>query len=163
MKRLTQEIRYDGATPERVWAMQQQPEFRDAVSEYQRYTRRDITITPSGAGMSVRIDQYRPATEAPAFAKKFVGDEINVLHEEEWSSPTSGRLNVTIPGKPGSMTATVRVTSDDAGVTLLVEGEVTAKIPLIGGKIEDFISGMFARALRAENKVGIKWLAEGKA
>jgi hypothetical protein len=32
-------------------------------------------------------------------------------------------------------------------------------IPLVGGKIEDLISGLLLKALKAENKVGREYLA----
>lgn len=158
MKKLTHEMRYDGATLDQVVAMLRDPAFREAVCEYQRYPRRDITVTPVGEGMSVRLDQYRPTDDVPSFARKLVGSELNILQEEEWSSPTSGRLSVTIPGKPGSMTGTITLAEVDGGVTETVDAEVVAKIPLIGGKLEDFISGIFLRALKAENKVGVRFL-----
>ena len=159
MKTLSHVLRYDGATLDQVVTMLRDPEFRDAVCAYQRYTRRDVTITPKGDGMSVRIDQYRPADEVPSFAKKLVGSEINILQEEEWSSSTSGTLDVTIPGKPGSMEGSIRIVEVDGGVTETVEAQVKVGIPLIGGKLEDFIGGMLLRALKAENRVGRKWLA----
>jgi len=67
---------------------------------------------------------------------------------------------VTIPGKPGEMFGTIKVVGDDAGVTETVDVQVKANIPLLGGKLEDFIAGMLLRALKAENRVGVKWLAE---
>ncbi|HET7684357.1 MAG TPA: DUF2505 domain-containing protein [Marmoricola sp.] len=163
MKRIEHEMRYDGATPEQVYAMLGDAAFREEVCEYQHFPRREVTITPQGsgtsAGMSVRVDQYRPADDVPGFAKKLVGDEINILQEEEWSSPTQADLSVTIPGKPGSMTGTIRLVRDDAGTTEVVSAQVKVNIPLVGGKVEGFIGDMLLRALRAENKVGVRWLA----
>jgi len=158
-KRLKHDMRYDGATPEQVYAMLADPAFREEVCEYQRYPKRTITITPTGAGMSVKVDQVRPAKEVPSFAKKLVGDEINIVQEESWSSPTTGTLHVTIPGKPGDMKGTITLTGDAEGTTETVDVEVKASIPLIGGKIESFIAEILLRALRAETKVGRDWLA----
>ncbi len=160
MKSLRHEMRYDGATPGQVYAMLSNPEFRDRVCEYQRYPRRTVAITPSGAGMTVKIDQYRPATEVPSFARKLVGEELNIVQEESWSSPTNGDLHVTIPGKPGDMLGTITLVGDATGTTETVAVDVKASIPLIGGKIEGLISEMLVRALRAETKVGRIWLAE---
>jgi hypothetical protein len=159
-KRLRHDMRYDGATPEQVYAMLATPGFREAVCEYQRYPERTVEITPAGQGMRVRVDQYRPADEVPSFAKKLVGARINILQEETWHSPASADLSVTIPGKPGEMFGTIKVVGDDAGVTETVDVQVKANIPLLGGKLEDFIAGMLLRALKAENRVGVKWLAE---
>lgn len=154
------ELRYDGATPEQVYAMLSDPEFRDAVCEFQRYPRREVTITPTAAGMDVKVDQHRPATEVPSFARKLVGEELNIVQTETWSSATSAALHVTIPGKPGDMKGTVTLTGDATGTTEVVAVEVKASIPLIGGKIESLIGDMLGKALRAENKVGKDWLAQ---
>jgi len=158
-KQVRYELRYDGAGVEQVWAMLSDPGFRDAVCEYQRYPRREVTIEPTSAGMTVKVDQHRPAHGVPSFARKLVGDELNIVQEESWSSHTEARLHVTIPGKPGDMLGTVKLTEVDGGVTEVVAVEVKASIPLVGGKIETMIGDMLGKALRAENKVGREWLA----
>src|SRR5690348_3276771 len=157
-KRLRHELRYDGAAPEQVYAMLATPDFREAVCEYQRYPERTVEITPVGRGMRVRVDQYRPADEVPSFAKKLVGAKVNILQEETWHSSTSADLSVTIPGKPGEMLGTITVVGDGDGVTETVDVQVKVNIPLLGGKLENFIAGMLLRALKAENRVGVKWL-----
>jgi len=162
-KKIHHEIKYDGATPEQVYAMLATPEFREKVCEYQRYPKRFVTITPTGAGMTVKVDQYRPATEVPSFAKKLVGDEINIVQDEVWSSPTSASLEVTIPGKPGEMKGSIAIAPSPAGTVETVKVEVKVNIPLIGGKIEGFIADILVRALRAETKVGREWLSEAKS
>jgi hypothetical protein len=158
-KKVRYEMRYDGATPEQVYAMLATPDFREQVCEFQRFPRRTVTITPNGDGMAVKVDQFRPATEVPSFARKFVGEEINIVQEETWHSPTSADLTVTIPGKPGDMNGTVTLTGDATGTTEVVEVDVKVSIPVVGGKIEGFIGEMLTKALRAENKVGRDWLA----
>lgn len=158
-KQVRYELRYDGATPEQVYTMLADPAFREAVCEFQRFPRREVSITPTGSGMEVTVDQHRPATEVPSFARKLVGDEINIVQTESWSSPTAATLHVTIPGKPGDMQGTVTLTAVDGGTTEVVDVAVKASIPLIGGKLETMISDMLGKALRAENKVGRDWLA----
>jgi hypothetical protein len=157
-KSVRYELRYDDATPEQVYAMLADPEFRDAVCQYQRFPRREVTITPTAAGMDVKVDQYRPATEVPSFARKLVGEELNIVQTESWSSATEASLHVTIPGKPGDMKGTVTLTAVDGGTTEVVAVEVKTSIPLIGGKIETLIGDMLGKAVRAENRVGKDWL-----
>jgi hypothetical protein len=157
--RIRHELRYDGATPEQVYAMLATPEFRERVCEFQRFPRRTVTITPNGAGMVVKVDQHRPATEVPSFARKLVGEEINIVQDETWHSPTSADLAVTIPGKPGHMNGAVTLTGDGSGTTEVVEVEVKVAVPLIGGRLEGFIGDMLLKALKAENRVGRDWLA----
>ena len=158
-KSISHDLRYDGATPEQVHAMLADPSFREEVCAYQGYPEREVSVTREGDGMTVTVDQHRPADEVPSFARKFVGDEINILQEEDWSVPTHGDLTVTIPGKPGHMAGTIVLKGDDAGTTETVNVEVRVKIPLVGGKIEAFIADMLLKALKAENRVGKDWLA----
>ncbi|WP_310964374.1 DUF2505 domain-containing protein [Nocardioides terrisoli] len=160
MKQLRHDMRYDGATTEQVYTMLANPDFREKVCDFQRFPKRTVTITPSDTGMAVRIDQFRPADEVPSFAKKFVGAEINIVQEEQWSSHTSADLTVAIPGKPGDMSGTVSLAESDGGTTETVSVDIKVNIPLVGGKIEDLISGLLLRALKAENKVGRDWLAQ---
>lgn len=162
MKALKHDLEYPGATPEEVYAMLATPEFREAVCEYQGFPRRTVSISPTGDGMTVKVDQYRPATEVPSFARKLVGDEINIVQDEQWSSHTDMDLQVSIPGKPGTMNGTVVLRGHDGGTTETVAVEVKVNIPLIGGKLETLIADMLLRALKAENKVGVRWLAEGR-
>lgn len=158
MKKINHETRYDGATADEVFAMLGDADYRDAVGRYQLYTRRDVTMTPSGDGFTAVMDQFRPADEVPSFAKKFVGAEINIKQEEAWRSPAEGTITVGIPGKPGSMEGTARIAADEEGSTIVVDAQVKVSIPLIGGKLEDFIGSMMIRALKAEGKVGRRWL-----
>jgi hypothetical protein len=110
--------------------------------------------------MTVSIDQVQAAEGIPSFARKFVGDEINIVQKEAWSSPTAAAVNVEIPGKPGEIRGTVSITEDEAGTTENVRMDVKVGIPLVGGKIEVLIAELLTKALRAENHVGRQWLAE---
>ncbi|MGN6253332.1 MAG: DUF2505 domain-containing protein [Marmoricola sp.] len=159
MKTLTHDMRYDGATAADVYAMLGTAAFREEVCAYTGFPRRTVTVDDAGSGMHVRIDQYRPADEIPGFARKFIGAEINIVQEETWTSPTAADLTVTIPGKPGEMAGTIALAEDDGGTTEHVRVEITVKIPLVSGKLEDLIASMLLKALKAENAVGRKWLA----
>jgi hypothetical protein len=110
--------------------------------------------------MTVRIDQHRPTEGVPSFAHRFVGDDIHIVQEEEWTSPGApAALKVTIPGKPGHMQGSIRLTEVDGGVTETVHVDIRVGIPLVGGKIEGLISDLLEQALVAENRVGREWLS----
>ena len=106
MKKVSEELRYDGATIEQVHEMLADPAFREQVCESQGYIRHTVQIERDGQGMTVSIDQIQAAHGIPGFAKKFVGDEIHIVQTEDWTSPEKGNIHVTIPGKPGEMSGT---------------------------------------------------------
>ena len=159
MKKVSEELRYDGATIEQVHEMLADPAFREAVCDYQRVRGRTVTIDAQGSGMSVVVDQVQAADGIPSFARKFVGEEINIVQSEDWTSPEKGNIHVTIPGKPGEMAGTALLTQDPDGTTETVNLTVKVNIPLVGGKIEGLVAGLLSKALRAEHKVGRDWLA----
>lgn len=149
-----QELAYD-APVEAVAAMLADPAFREEVLERQRVLRGSVSVD----GSRVRIEQVQSARGIPAFATKFVGDEITIVQEEVWRTPTEGDITVTIPGKPGDMTGTATLAPRGDGTVETVDLTVRVGIPLVGGKIEKLIADLLAKALRKEHQVGTEWLA----
>ncbi len=159
-KRITHEMSYD-ATLAEVAAMLGDADFRRAVSDRQGVIRAEVDVTPRGEGKHVRIEQVQTAQGIPSFAKKFVGEEIHIVQEEEWGSPDAADVTVTIPGKPGDMAGTARLVESGSGTVETVDLTVRVSIPLVGGKIEGLIADLLLKALRTEEKVGKEWLARG--
>ena len=153
-----QELEYD-ASPAEVYAMLADPAFREAVCEAGDSVRHQVSISPDGDGMSVSVDQVQPAAGIPSFAKKIVGDEIEILQREEWSSDTDASLDVSIPHKPGHLKGTITLREKGSGTVETVDAEVKVHIPIVGGKLEKLISDMLGSALRSEHRVGKAWLA----
>ena len=159
MRKVSEELRYDGATIEQVHEMLADQAFREKVCDYQGVLRHKVTVNARGAGMTVKIDQVQAAKGIPGFARKFVGDEINIVQTEDWTAPEKGNIHVVIPGKPGEMSGTALLTEDPDGTTETVNLSVKVNIPLAGGKIEGLIGDLLSKALRAEHRVGVDWLA----
>ena len=157
-KRLKHDLTYD-APVDAVAAMLADPAFREEVCDYQRVISKKVTVTRSGDGMDVVIDMVQPARGIPGFAQKFVGDTINIVQSESWSSPTQGDITVSIPGKPGEMAGTAVLKESGSGTVETVELTVKVNIPLVGGKLEGLIAGLLEKALVAENTVGRDWLS----
>lgn len=159
MKKITEEWRYEGATLEQVFAMLSDASFREQVCDAQHVLRHDVTTERQGDRLKVTIDQAHDASGIPGFARKFVGEEINIVQREDWLSPAKGDIEVVIPGKPGEMTGTAHLTEDPDGVTETVNLSVKVNIPLVGGKVEGLVADMLLKALRTEAKVGRRYLA----
>jgi hypothetical protein len=152
--KLTKRLTYD-ATAEAVAAMLDDTGFREEVLARQRVVRGSVDID----GDVVVIEQVRSADDIPSFAKKFVGDEILIVQTENWTSPTSADVRLTIPGKPGEAVGTMELVEAGGTTTEVVDLDLTVKIPLVGGKIEQMIADMVGFALDVEQKVGREWLS----
>ena len=135
------------------------PAFREKVCDYQGVLRRTVQAQQDGKGVTVTIDQVHAAQGMPGVVKKFVGEEINIVQTEDWTAPEKGNLHITIPGKPGEMAGTALLTEDPQGTTETVNLSVKVNLPLVGGTIEGLVADLLTKALRAEHKVGVKWLA----
>ena len=157
-RRLVHELTYD-APMDAVAAMLADPSFREEVCEHQGVLRHLVSIDADDTGTEVTIDQVQAAHGIPSFAKKFVGDEINIVQEETWATPAEGVIRVTIPGKPGEISGTARLTGSGGVTTETVDLTVKVAIPIVGGKIEGLIADLLLKALKAENHVGRDYLA----
>jgi hypothetical protein len=158
MKRVSHTLTYPATTVDAVYAMLGDPAYRKAVGDYQRVTDFSCDIAPSDIGMWVRLEEAHGVDRIPGFAQKLVGNEIRFVQEETWSSPSTGDIHVTIPGKPGDITGTTSLTQSGDDVMEQIDLAVKVSIPLVGGKVEDLITDFVVRAFDAENKVGVKWL-----
>lgn len=152
------DLTYD-APVDAVTAMLADRAFREEVCDFIGVTRKSVVIEPVGDGLHVTIDQWQPTGRVPSFAKKFVGEEVNIVQREIWTTPLLGDIAVTIPGKPGDMNGTARISEAQGVTTESIEMTVKVGIPLIGGKIESYIASMLGKALKAENIVGREYLA----
>ena len=156
--KLTYELTYE-APLTAVGEMLMDPSFREQVCTAQRALRSEVSVGPGGGGMKVVIDQVQPAAGIPGFAKKFVGDEINLVQTELWSDMETGTVEIEIPGKPGQMSGTMTLREAGGTTTETVAMEIKVGIPLVGGKIESLIADLLRKALRVENALGRTHLA----
>ena len=157
------QMTYD-ATPAEVAEMLADRSFREQVCDAMRCVRQDVSVDGSGAEMLVVIDQTQEAKGLPGFAKKVVGDSLQIVQRETWKDDTSAVLALEIPGKPGRLDGTVTLADDGQGGTVeTVAGDLRVKLPMIGGKLEGLVADMLVRALRTEEKVGRAWLAGSKS
>lgn len=154
--RVSRQLAYDAPVGE-VSAMLHDPAFREEVLAAQDVLRGTVRVE----GPVVRVEQVRSADGLPSYARKIVGDEIEIVQEETWTAPGAADVHLTIPGKPGEMRGTLTLTEQGGGTLESVELTVKVNIPLVGGKIEGLIADLVGRALDKEHQTGRAWLARG--
>ena len=160
-KTIRHELTYD-APLEAVTAMLADPAFREEVCDATSACCAVDVTSPAASGATMRCASTSGSRPhgMPSFAKKIVGDEINIVQEEPWTSPTRATSRSRIPGKPGDDER--HAPSSRRGRRQTVETvELTVKvdIPLVGGKLEGLIADLLLKALKAENKVGRDYLS----
>lgn len=157
-KRLQQKLVYEAPLAE-VAAMLADTAFREEVCRNQRATSYDVSIEGDAGARTVRIQMDQPTDKVPSFAKKIVGESTTIVQTETWTSADRGDIHVSIPGKPGEMRGTATLVETGGVTTETVDLDITVKIPLIAGKIEELLAKLLGSALRAEERTGKAWLA----
>lgn len=156
---MTHRLRHDltyHAPADAVHAMLHNAVFREAVCERQHVLRHTVSVD----GDRVTIDQVHAARKIPSFAKRFVGDEINIVQTETWTTPTDADIDIQIPGKSsGTMKGTLRLVEVGEVTTEQIDLEINVGVPLVGGKVESLLSDLMLKALKRENEVGRVYLA----
>jgi hypothetical protein len=154
------ELRYD-AWPAEVFEMLADPAFREAVCEAMDVISADVELDRDGDGFTLVIDQLQKTDDLPGFARTFAGDSTQAIQRETWTSATSGSLAIEAPGKPTSISGTIRLEADGAGTKEIVELEIKVKVPLIGGKLEKLMAEKVQSGMDVERQVGHAWLNRG--
>jgi hypothetical protein len=70
-----------------------------------------------------------------------------------------GKLAVEIAGAPVSLHAVLSLAASGKGTVETIEGDLKARIPLLGNKIEESAAPAIQSAIRVEGETGMAWLA----
>ena len=137
------------------------PGFREQVAREAGAVEVAVQVTRDGDTAHAVIDTEQPTTGMPSLATRFLGGRLAIHQEEDWSSPTGGSLEVTIPGQPGRITGTVALTERDGLTVQTVDADVSVRIPLVGGKVEKLIGSVLGHVLKLQAQVGNERLRSG--
>lgn len=154
------------ADPDAVFATMTDPDV--LVAKYEALGHRNVEITFEGdADGAVTVVSRRDVPmDVPGFAKRFLSPMNAVEQTDRWEAPSDdgsrdGMWEVDARGVPVSVGGTLRISPGDDGSTVVtVAGEVTSSIPLVGGKLADFVGGDVERTLAAEEDFNDRHLAE---
>ena len=153
--KVTHSVRYD-ASVEDVYAMLSDPAFRERATRAQGATSVSVAVD----GGSVTIDFRRPNDDVPSFARKLAGgDELHATQAEQWTDEDySATMTISTAGVPAGISGTRTLVEDGDGTVDTFEGEATARIPLVGGKIEKLIAEKLHEGWDKEHVEGTAWL-----
>jgi Protein of unknown function (DUF2505) len=122
-----------------------------------------LTLDESG-GVDVVTTQWLRADRLPGVVQQFHRGDLTLVREEAWSPISDGQATATIklaiPGAPATLTGNAVLSSAGAGSRLEFHATVDVNIPLVGGKIENFIGSQLVDLLIAEQRFTTVWIAE---
>lgn len=110
-----------------------------------------------------QVTLLRALVEAPAEIRPFVGPTFTLTQESTWGPPAAdgardGTVRVTVDGAPVELVGTTRLAPTASGSTLDYAGDLTVRIPLLGGKLEKAVAPAVLEALGAQERVARDWL-----
>lgn len=124
------------------WPARKAAELRDGSEVVLREERPD-------GGVLMSVSRELPSGGVPGFLERFLPADGRVVQTDEWDPPTGserrGRWSASIPGAPAGLGGTLLLTPTGAGCRYVVEGEVTVRVPLIGGKAERFLGDLVVK------------------
>ncbi|MFC4001748.1 DUF2505 domain-containing protein [Prauserella oleivorans] len=120
--------------------------------------------TSTSDGVRYTLLQGVPAEKLPQAVRSLHKGDLMVRREHTWApsgAGYTGTIKAHVPGLPGDITASTELTGDGQGSVQATRGEVTVRIPLVGGKLEGFVAEQVTRLLEREAEFTATWLAHG--
>lgn len=122
-----------------------------------------LQLTADG-GVAVATTQVLRVDRLPAVVTQFHHGDLEIRRVENWTGLADGNADATvsgtIPGAPVSLTGSAQLTPANLKAHLAFHATVEVRVPLVGGKIENFIGHQLVDLLIAEQQFTTRWIAE---
>ena len=123
---------------------------------------------PSGDDGSIDVitTQVLRADRMPAVVTQFHRGDLRIRREERWEPTSDGSATATVTGSildsPASLTGTavLEPVPESGGARLTLRATVEVRIPLVGGKLENFIGSQLVELLIREQRFTTTWIGE---
>jgi Protein of unknown function (DUF2505) len=121
-------------------------------------------MTVDTEGIYVKTTQRLRADRLPGVVTQFHRGDLSLVREETWTPIRDGQatatIRVTIPGAPATLNGSaVLAPARSGGSRLDLKATVEVRVPLVGGKIENFIGSQLVDLLIAEQRFTTVWIA----
>jgi hypothetical protein len=143
----------------------------DAVkAKYEAIGQRDIELVrrdEKDDGSLTLVTRRVVPLDVPGFAKKVLSPSQTVVQTDAWEAPDTsgaraGTFTAESKGTPVQVSGKLRLSPDgDDACRNVSEVEIVAKVPLIGGRIADFVSKDARKAVDHEQTWTRQRLAGG--
>jgi hypothetical protein len=106
------------------------------------------------------------ADRLPAVVTQFHRGNLRIRREERWEPISNGSATATVTGSildsPASLTGTavLEPLPESGGARLTFRVTVEVRIPLVGGKLENFIGSQLVELLIQEQRFTMRWIGE---
>lgn len=121
----------------------------------------EVSGDPSEA-FTVTTSLEMPTDKVPDVVRPFVGSSVTVTERQEWQAPAEdgsrrGTMVLEVVGTPAGMTADLQMQGDAGSTKVEIDGDLRARIPLLGAKLEKAALPYVSTVLRAEEKAAMSY------
>lgn len=124
----------------------------------------DSLVRRPDGGIDIATTQVLGAHRLPSVITRFYRGDLNIERAETWGplrdDRAAGSITGSVVGAPATVGATMTLEPAGARARQEVTVTVEVRIPLVGGKIEDFIGQGLLDLLSAEQRFTSKWIQE---
>lgn len=126
----------------------------------------DALAATEDGGVDIVTTQTLRADRLPGVVSQFHHGDLSFVREETWGPLADGRATAivkgSIPGAPATLSgsAVLRRSDDGTGSRLEFSATVEVRIPLVGGKVENFVGNQLVDLLIAESRFTTAWVDE---
>ena len=124
------------------------------------------SMTVDGQGIDIVTTQRLRADRLPGVVTQFHRGDLSLVRQEAWTPIRDGQaaatIKVSIIGAPATLsgTAVLAPAKSGGGSRLEFKATVQVDVPLVGGKIENFIGSQLIDLLIAEQRFTTVWITE---
>jgi Protein of unknown function (DUF2505) len=124
------------------------------------------SMTVDAEGIDIKTTQRLRADRLPGVVTQFHRGDLSIVRAEAWTPIRDGQATATIKlsiiGAPATLhgTAVLAPAKSAGGSRLEFKATVQVDVPLVGGKIENFIGSQLVDLLIAEQRFTTVWITE---
>jgi hypothetical protein len=138
----------------KVWAAFSDPEFYQAKFEGIGHRNVEVISTETDEeGFRIEVSREVPL-DVPGLLRSVLGEWNTLLQDEHWTEAAKGvyrnEFEIEANGVPAVMTGKMTLATQGKGCVNEVEITIRASVPLIGGKLEQFVARDAEATLEAE-------------
>jgi len=133
----------------------------DATTDGGSYT---VDVPGGRAGGRVRTERQLPSDGLPDVARSFVGEHLTIVEVIDWATPgrdgsREALIDIHVKGAPLTIKGTLRLVPSGKGTAHVIDADLKANVPLIGGRLEKAAAEPINAAIAIEVDLLRTWLA----
>jgi hypothetical protein len=154
-------ITYEYATdPDTVAKLLHDADFLRRRSEMAGETNVEVKVEEVGDGMHVTVARDREV-DLPSFAKRMFSPQNRIVEDTTWRRQDGqwvAEYFVQVAGIPGEVRGKTTLKASSKGTVYESNFQVTARIPIVGGKLEAVVADKLEETFRANAERNAKHL-----